>query len=68
MHSDPFTDSGKVLQTTDKSLQAIESRQMEAFAIHTQERIMGLLGAMIPRDNMVSLLEIWGNNSVSLEN
>ncbi|XP_078317573.1 zinc finger ZZ-type and EF-hand domain-containing protein 1-like isoform X2 [Crassostrea virginica] len=53
---DDTEDSGKVLQTTDKSLQAIESRQMEAFAIHTQERIMGLLGAMIPRDNMVMSL------------
>lgn len=50
-----FIDSGKVLQQSDKSLQAIESRQMEAFAIHTQERIMGLLGAMIPRDNSVRI-------------
>ncbi|XP_011420402.3 zinc finger ZZ-type and EF-hand domain-containing protein 1 isoform X2 [Magallana gigas] len=50
---DDTEDSGKVLQQSDKSLQAIESRQMEAFAIHTQERIMGLLGAMIPRDNSV---------------
>ncbi|XP_061181596.1 zinc finger ZZ-type and EF-hand domain-containing protein 1-like [Saccostrea echinata] len=50
---DDAEDSGKVLQQSDKSLQAIENRQMEAFAIHTQERIMGLLGAMIPRDNVV---------------
>jgi sulfur carrier protein ThiS len=32
---------------------SLEQRQEEAFAIHSQERIMGLLGAMIPKDSKV---------------
>lgn len=36
-----------------KGERAIETRQEEAFAIHSQERIMGLLGAMIPQDYKV---------------
>ena len=38
----------------DDSPEAMESRQQEAFAIHSQERIMGLLGAMLPSDEKVS--------------
>ena len=34
--------------------QSLECRQEEAFSIHSQERIMGLLGAMIPHDANVS--------------
>ena len=34
----------------------IETRQDEAFATHSQERIMGLLGAMIPPKDKVSCL------------
>ena len=37
----------------DDSPEAFRARQEEAFAIHSQERIMGLLGAMLPADNKV---------------
>ena len=40
-------------QEDSVDVQAIQSKQEEAFAIHTQERIMGLLGAMIPREEKV---------------
>ena len=33
----------------------LESRQQRAFAVHSQERIMGLLGAMIPPENQASV-------------
>lgn len=36
----------------------LETRQEQAFAIHSQERIMGLLGAMIPQENKVSDTDI----------
>ena len=43
---------------------SIESRQEEAFSIHSQERIMGLLGAMIPHDTNVraTLIDIMDKN------
>ncbi|XP_071105472.1 zinc finger ZZ-type and EF-hand domain-containing protein 1-like isoform X1 [Haliotis cracherodii] len=44
--------SKRLLQEEPRPL---ESRQEEAFAIHSQERIMGLLGAMIPSENKESL-------------
>ncbi|KAL3875978.1 hypothetical protein ACJMK2_033871 [Sinanodonta woodiana] len=48
---DDAEDSSKnLLNGSERSL---ETRQEEAFAIHSQERIMGLLGAMIPRDTHV---------------
>ena len=31
----------------------LEQQQEEAFAIHSQQRIMGLLGLMIPKDSKV---------------
>lgn len=34
-------------------LLCLETRQEQAFAIHSQERIMGLLGAMIPQDHKI---------------
>ncbi|CAC5406051.1 unnamed protein product [Mytilus coruscus] len=34
---------------------SLEQRQEEAFAIHSQERVMGLLGAMIPADSKSTL-------------
>lgn len=34
---------------------SLEQRQEEAFAIHSQERVMGLLGAMIPADSKVCI-------------
>lgn len=37
--------TGEVKSESEKQL---EERQEEAFAIHSQERIMGLLGAMVP--------------------
>ncbi|XP_050394804.1 zinc finger ZZ-type and EF-hand domain-containing protein 1 [Patella vulgata] len=33
----------------------LETRQEEAFAFHSQERIMGLLGAMIPLENKIPI-------------
>ena len=42
---------------------SLEQRQEEAFAIHSQERIMGLLGAMIPKDSKTSLLGVTFNFS-----
>ncbi|XP_041364980.1 zinc finger ZZ-type and EF-hand domain-containing protein 1-like [Gigantopelta aegis] len=49
-------DSRKCL--LDKKSQTLESRQEEAFAIHSQERIMGLLGAMIPIDHKAQVTGI----------
>ena len=47
-----------MVQEDSVDVQAIQSKQEEAFAIHTQERIMGLLGAMIPREEKVGLIRI----------
>ncbi len=44
-----------IFPVDDDSAEAVEARQEEAFAFHSQERIMGLLGAMIPPENKVSL-------------
>ena len=38
--------------------ESVEARQEEAFAVHSQERIMGLLGAMIPPENKVNLSDL----------
>ena len=38
----------------DDTPESLELRQEEAFASHAQERIMGLLGAMIPPENKVN--------------
>ena len=40
----------------DDSPAAMEARQEEAFAVHTQERIMGLLGAMLPSKDKVAIV------------
>lgn len=36
----------------------LETRQEESFATHSQERIMGLLGAMIPLKDKVRMIVI----------
>ena len=38
---------------------SVETRQEEAFSIHSQERFMGLLGAMIPHDANVSFMILY---------
>ncbi|KAL5009613.1 hypothetical protein ScPMuIL_011918 [Solemya velum] len=37
--------------------QTFEKRQEEAFALHSQERVMGLLGAMLPQEDKTHLSE-----------
>ncbi|KAK3091739.1 hypothetical protein FSP39_022268 [Pinctada imbricata] len=51
---DDAEDSSKIAQGDQLDMRAIQSKQEEAFAIHTQERIMGLLGAMIPREEKIT--------------
>ena len=43
--------------------EGLVQRQQEAFAVHSQERIMGLLGAMVPPENKVSRSLDHGNYS-----
>lgn len=42
-----------MLLAVDDSAESIKARQEEAFAMHSQERVLGLLGAMIPAENKV---------------
>ena len=50
-----FLVTDSVNSNPDGSLESLRQQQEEAFAIHSQERIMGLLGAMIPVENKVGL-------------
>ena len=43
----------------EESIERVMKRQKEAFAIHSQERIMGLLGAIIPPENKVVWVSRW---------
>ena len=45
-----------LLSVDDDSTSSVQARQCEAFGAHSQERIMGLLGAMIPAENQVRSL------------
>ena len=41
----------------ETAAETVKARLEEAFAVHSQERIMGLLGAMIPAENLGPLAE-----------